>query len=143
MNERNSTPWWFWTISAVLLLWNLMGVEAYIAQVTAGHEDLIASYGQEQADVIASQPSWYVGAFALAVFAGALGCLFLLLRRTWAFWPLLISLLCVMAQNVYFYMNGLYEYVHGGAWVMTIAIPIIAIFLVWFSKRMSAKGILR
>jgi uncharacterized membrane protein len=140
---RPATPWWFWAISGLALIWNLMGVGAYIMQATATPEDLVAAYGQTQADLMAAQPAWYTAVFALAVFAGALGCLLLLLRKAVAIWPLLLSLICVALQHIYFAMSGTYEFVQGAEWTMVILVPVVAIFLVWFSRNMRARGILK
>ncbi len=136
-------PLWFWAVSALALLWNLMGVWQYIWQTTATSEDLAKVYNATQLDMINAQPAWYTGVFALAVFGGALGCLLLLLRKKIALWPLLLSLICVIIQNIYFATAGVYAHIHGGEWVMTLLIPLVAILLVWLARHMSAKHILR
>lgn len=134
---------WFWVIGGLAFLWNVMGVAAYIGQSYMSDEQIIATYGAEQATLIITQPAWYTAVFALAVFGGAIGCLGLLLRKSWALWPLLLSLLCVILQNVYFALNNVYANVHGGQWLMTILIPLVAVFLVWFARRKIADGTLR
>jgi len=136
-------PVWFWIVSALALVWNLMGVGAYIAQVTMTPEKIVETYGQTQADLMAAQPAWYTAVFALAVFGGALGCLGLLLRKRWALWLLLLSLICVIIQNIYFAMSGVFDYVHGGQWVMTIMIPVIAVLLVLLARKGIANGWLK
>jgi hypothetical protein len=104
---------------------------------------IVEAYGSEQATMIITQPSWYTAVFALAVFGGAIGCLGLLLRKSWAVLPLMLSLLCVVIQNIYFAMTGVFENIHGGQWAMTILIPVVAVFLVWFARKKKAEGILR
>jgi uncharacterized membrane protein len=133
-------PKWFWIVSAIALLWNLMGIGAYLSQVMMSPEKIAEAYGQVQAELIAVQPAWYTAVFALAVFGGALGCLGLLLRKNWAMWFLLLSLICVIIQNIYFAMSGAFEHVHGGAWVMTLMIPIIAVLLVLLARKAKASG---
>jgi len=142
VNLRPSTPWWFWVISGLALIWNLLGVIAFVMQLSMSPEDVVAAYGQEQADLITSQPTWYIIAFGAAVFGAALGCILLLLRKRAAIWPLLISLIAVIIQNIYFIMSGFLDQVHAGQKVMTLMIPGIALFLVWFSHRMTKRGIL-
>ena len=46
-------------------------------------------------------PAWVTGAFAIAVFGGALGCVGLLMLKRWSTWLLLISLLAVLAQDLW------------------------------------------
>lgn len=134
---------WFWVIAVLALLWNLMGVAAYLGQSFMSDAQIAEAYGAEQAAAIAAQPSWYTAVFALAVFGGAIGCFGLILRKTWAVWPLWLSLICVILQNIYFALNGIFADIHGGQWAMTVLIPIVAIFLVWFARRKTAAGILR
>lgn len=140
---RVATPWWFWVISALALLWNLMGVGAYISDSMMSYEDMVTNYGQVLADAAAAQPAWVTAAYALAVFGGALGCLLLLLRKKVALWPLLLSLLAVIVQQGYMWLgSGVMNEVPTGNKVMYITIPIIAIFLVWFAKKMTAKAVI-
>ncbi len=137
------TPVWFWIASGLGLIWNMIGVSQYIWQVTATPEALEAVYSAAEMAIIEAQPAWYTAVFAVAVFSGVLGCLGLLLRKKWALWALGLSLICVILQNIYFLMAGVYAHIHGGAWVMTLMIPAIAIALVWIAKHMSTRGILK
>lgn len=136
-------PAWHWIISGLLLIWNLLGVGAFIMQMRATPEQILRDYGQVQADIIAAQPAWYPIIFGLAVFGGAVGCLGLLLRKKWANQLLLISLIAVIIQNIYFATAGVFEHTHGGQWSMIILIPLIAIFLVWYARKMTVRGILK
>ena len=138
-----NTPIWHWIISGLLFVWNLMGVGAFIMQMRSSPEKILADYGQVQADLIAAQPSWYPVIFGLAVFGGALGCLGLLLRKKWTSILLIVSLVAVIIQNIYFGMAGVFEHIQGGQWAMSLMIPLIAVFLVWYARKMTAKGILR
>lgn len=141
---KEKAPWWFWVVSAVLLLWNLMGVGAYISDATMSHEDMVKNYGQVLADAAAAQPAWVTGAYALAVFGGAIGCLLLLLRKKIAIWPLILSFLAVILQQGYMWLgSGVMSEIDMANKVMYISIPIVALFLIWFAKAMTRKGILR
>lgn len=137
------TPWWFWLISGVALLWNLMGVGAYISDMNMSYEDMVKNYGQALADAAQSQPAFVTGAYALAVFGGALGCLLLLLRKKIAIWPLIISLLAVLVQQGYsWFGTDVMASVPMGNKIMYISIVVIAVLLVWFARRMTTKRIL-
>jgi len=133
----------YWVVAGLAFVWNLMGVGAYISQSMMSDAQIVETYGAEQATMMMAQPAWYTAVFALAVFGGAIGCLGLLLRKSWALWPLVMSLLCVIIQNIYFGMNGVFENVHGGQWAMIILIPVVAVFLVWFARKRIADGTLR
>ena len=104
MNQETMAkpPVWFWVVSGLALVWNLLGVMAYIVQVTMSPETLAALPEADQA-AYAALPSWYMAAFATAVFAGSLGCLALLLRKKWATLLLTLSFAAVVIQQIYFF----------------------------------------
>ena len=81
-------PLWFWILSALLLVWNLLGVMAYVQEATMTAEALQAMPAAERA-LLQSRPAWATAAFAFAVFGGASGCLLLLLRTRIAIAPIL------------------------------------------------------
>lgn len=142
--EESKTPWWFWLASGLALVWNLLGVGAYITDVRMSHEDMVNAYGQVLADAAAAQPAWVTGAYAIAVFAGALGCLLLLLRKKLAIMVLLLSLIAVILQQGYMWFgSNVMSEVPSGNKAMYISIPIIAVLLVWFARRMTARNILK
>ena len=78
--KQNKAPVWFMIVAAVLLVWNAMGVMAYIQQVTMGPEALAALSGAQR-QVLENTPAWATAAFAVAVHGGVLGCLLLLLKK--------------------------------------------------------------
>ncbi|MGB5723645.1 MAG: hypothetical protein WBM39_04460, partial [Parasphingorhabdus sp.] len=80
MTQKTKAPIWFWVASAVALVWNALGVFAYIQQVLMSAEQF-ASLPQQQQDLLASQPTWVTAAFAVAVFAGFVAAIVLLMRK--------------------------------------------------------------
>lgn len=91
----DTPPTWFWVISGVGLVWNLIGVVAFIGQMTMDLNTLSAA---ERA-FYESTPAWATVAFAVAVFGGVFGCVGLLLRRSWAFAMLVVCLLGIVVQD--------------------------------------------
>lgn len=141
---ENKTPAWFWIVSGVALLWNLMGVGAFISDATMSQEDMVANYGQALADAAAAQPIWLTGVYAIAVFVGALGYLLLLLRKKLAAPVLVVSLIAVILQQGYMWLvSGVMSEIDMATKIMYISVPIIAVLLVLFARRMTARGILR
>lgn len=88
-----------------------------------------------------STPSWLIAVYALAVNAGALGCLLLILRRTWAVPVLIVSLVCIVVQMGYSLTMTEAMQVYGGTVVAQAAfITAIGIYLVWYSRRAKDNG---
>ena len=126
--STNKPPIWFWILSIIALVWNGMGVNIYLQQAFKT-ESYQTMYSEEQLEIAANVPAWVTAAFAIAVFAGALGAIGLLLRKTWAVKLWFLSLIAVIIQMGYTLING-YE----SSIVMTVMIILFALFFVWFSR---------
>lgn len=133
-NSLNKPPIWFWIVSVIALIWNVMGVNAYLQQAY-NTESYRAMYSEEQLEIAANMPAWVTAAFAIAVFAGALGAIGLLLRKSWAVKLWLLSLLAVIVQMGYILING-----YVSSMLMTIMIIIFALLFVWFARKSEANG---
>lgn len=141
MNESITIkpPTWFWVVSVLALLWNLMGVGAYLAEAFMT-EEVLSAMSEADRGILEARPAWVTAAFAIAVFSGLLGCIGLLLRKKWAYILLLLSLLGVLAQNTYyFFMSNATEGLSSTDLVMTILVIVISIFLVFFAKAVAKK----
>jgi small basic protein len=139
-NSSSKPPIWFWVVSVIALLWNIMGVNAYLQQAYKS-EAFRANFNEQQLAILDATPAWATAAFAIAVFAGALGCIALLLRKKWAKPLFLISFIAVLVQFSHeLFMTNASDYYDSFAWIMTISIPIIAALLVKLSKTSIAKN---
>jgi surface polysaccharide O-acyltransferase-like enzyme len=137
MNEAtlNKAPTWFTVVGILALVWNLMGVMAYVMQVTMG-PDVIAQLPQEQRELYENMPTWATAAFAIAVNGGALGCLLLILKKNLAGLVLQLSLAGVLVQMVHaFFMSKSFEVFGPGAMVMPVMVIIIAVYLVTLAAK--------
>lgn len=133
-------PVWFWVVSIAALLWNLLGVGAYLSDAFMSVEDL-GKMTQDYRSLYESRPAWVTGAYAIAVWAGALGCIGLLMRKKWARTLLLISLIGILAQQVYqFFMSNTFEVLGSEAMLLPGMVTVIGILLVLFAKRAEKKG---
>ena len=140
-NSSTKPPVWFWVIGIVALLWNLMGVNAYLQQAYQT-EGFKAMYNTpELLEMVNSTPAWATAAFAIAVFAGALGCIALLLRKSWAKSLFLLSLIGIVVQMIYnLFISKAMEVYGPGAALMPALVIVVGVFLVWYSKKSAAKG---
>ena len=134
--------WSFWAIGAVTLVWNVIGVINFFMQMNA---DALASFPESHRAIIESRPAWASGAFAIAVFGGALGCLLLLLRKRAAYYLFIASLLGVVVQLIH--TLGIASSTIGFSpfEISTIILMplVVAVFLIWYSKWAESKGWIR
>ena len=132
-------PVWFWIVSILALLWNLAGVMAYIGQAYMSAEDL-AALSEAERKLFETQPAWVTGAFAIAVWGGALGCIFLLMRKRWAKPVFVISLIGIIAQMGYnFFISNNFEVYGPGAMIMPIMVLLVGVGLILFSNKAIAN----
>jgi small-conductance mechanosensitive channel len=142
MNDEATTsvPKMIYWISGAALVWNLLGVAAYVGQVTMSPEDL-AALPEAQRALYENVPTWVTSAFAIAVNAGALGCLLLVLRKALALPVLIVSLVAVLVQMYHsFFMSNAMEVMGVAAVIGPAFVIIIGIYLVWFANDSKSKG---
>jgi hypothetical protein len=141
MNDETvgGVHWSFWAIGAVTLIWNVMGVINFFMQMNA---DALASFPASHRAIVESRPAWATGAFAIAVFGGALGCLLLLLRKPAAYYLFIASLLGVIVQLIH--TLGIASATIGFSpfeiSMIILMPPVVAAFLIWYSKWAKSKG---
>ncbi len=97
--SANSPRWLLWA-GIALLLWNLMGIGAFVSQFSMSPAD-IDKLPQIQRDLWAGMPGWAWMAYAIAVGAGTLGAIGLLMRKYWAALLFALSLIAVLIQFSY------------------------------------------
>ena len=138
-DETGGVHWSFWMISAVALIWNVMGVMNYLMQM---NPEALAAYPESHRAIVESRPAWATGGFAIAVFGGALGCLLLLLRKSAAYYLFIVSLLGVIVTMIH--TLGV-----AGSTIdlslfevsMMILMPlVVAAILIWYSKQAESRG---
>jgi hypothetical protein len=138
--NKESLPKWFMVLAVLGLIWNLMGVAAYISQVTMDAEAMAALPERDRV-FFENLPAYYTGAFALAVFGGSIGCLLLILKKKLATPILLISLLAVLVQMYYsFFVSGMAGQYGPGEYIMPVMIVILAVYLFMLSLRATKAG---
>jgi len=143
MNSTTNKPTTaFWVIGVIALVWNVMGVMAYLAQAYMT-EDVLATLPEAEQALYQNIPAWATAAFAIAVFGGSLGCLLLLMKKKLAKTVFSISLLGILVQMYYnlFQSNAMEVYGPGGM-VMPILVLVIGAFLIWYSQDLTKRGIL-
>ncbi len=130
-------PTWFRVVAGVALLWNVLGVVAFIGQQTMDP----ATLPPAERSFYEATPAWATAAFAVAVFAGVLGCIGLLLRKSWAVTVFLVSLLGIVVQigHSLFIGNGI-EVFGAAGFILPGLTLAIGVALLWLARLAMARG---
>jgi len=142
MNNAIAVPrrWTYWVIAFIALVWNLIGLAMFFVQARMTPE-MIAAMPPEQQQVYAATPAWLNVAFGVAVVAGVLGSLCLLLSKRWAIPLFLVSLLAIVVQMVGAYAFTPAWQAYGPAGLaMPVMLVVIALYLWWYARSAKAKG---
>ena len=136
------TPWHLWLVGVLALLWNAMGAFDYLMTETR-NEGYMSRFTPEQLEYFYGFPAWVVASWAIAVWGGVLGAIFLLLRKRYAVGTFLVSLLAMvvtMVQN-YVLSEGV-EVTGASGLAFTAVIFVVALLLYLYARAMRAKGLL-
>ena len=137
--NNNGAPTSFWIYSGAALVWNLIGFWSYYNSVTNPPTGNPAFTEAQQA-FFAATPSWVTGAFAIAVTAGTLGSIFLLMRKSWALPTFVVSILGVIVQNGYaFGVAGALDVFGGQALVLPSIVFVVGVLLILYSRAVQTK----
>ena len=133
MNETHIKPHWsFWVICVIALIWNLMGSINFTMQMDP---EMLANYPDEAKSLVETRPFWATIAFAIAVFGGLLGDIFLILRKAIAYYLFIASLVGVIVTNIHtFQVSGAIDILIGS--LMSV---IVAAFLIWYAALVKGK----
>ena len=138
LNGRPTTT--FWIVGGAALVWNLVGLVFYYSHVTMTPEAL-EGFTDAQQEFFNSTPMWATSAYAIAVNAGVLASLFLLLRKAWAVPLFMLSLLGILVQdfNAFVLANGLEVWGSNGI-ILPAVVVVIGVALVMYSRTAKEKG---
>lgn len=134
MNE-NKIHWSFWVICVVTLIWNVLGSINFVVQM---NPEMHEAYRETERLIIIGRPLWATVGFAIAVFGGAIGCLLLLLKKSFAFYLFIASLLGVLVTMAHALNLGI-NFGIGEILGFILMPMIVAIFLIWYSKLAERK----
>lgn len=132
-SSLNKPPLYFWIVSGIATLWYAIGAYNYVFQMfmTKEQRDVLSSADQVLYDTL---PFWYVSVFALAVATGFVASLSLLIRKRWAYILFILSFLAVGIQQFY-----ILTVINPRDIFISLSALVIAVFLIWFSKRAISK----
>ncbi len=133
-------PRWAMWASIALLAWNLIGVGAFAAQWQLA-SGAMADLPPEQQAMWRAMPGWAWAAYAIAVAAGVIGAIGLVIKKGWAVPVLFVCLIAVLIQffNAFVLQDGIAT-VGANAVVLPLVIIAIGILQVWLARKWRATG---
>jgi hypothetical protein len=136
----NKPPIWFFVVAVVALLWNAFGLMAVVADLRLSASDIAALPADQQA-LYAARPGWSVGGSVVAVVAGTLGCLLLLLRKRLAILVFAVSLAGILVQDLgIFVVAGAGKAGNPVPFVLQGLVLVIAVGLLLLARRAQSKA---
>jgi hypothetical protein len=132
-------PTSFYIIGAVFLIWNLIGLLFYYQQMTLTPEAL-ANMGPEIAAFMNATPVWANAGYAIAVNAGVVASILLLLRKFWAFPLYVVSFLGVLTQDFdAFVLRDVAAVWGSGAYYLPSIVILICIAEIGYSRSVANR----
>jgi hypothetical protein len=134
----------YWIISSLALVWMLVGVMAWTADLMTD-EAALAQMSEAQQQLFATRPQWLFVVYAIAIFSGLIGAIGLLMRKAWATVAFAVSLAAIVVQFGYTFIGLDAVRLLGPAAALPFPIVIFAIgvFLLWYSMKAKRDGRLR
>jgi hypothetical protein len=132
-------PRWLVILAVVMAIWNLMGMMAFMMQITMTAEQIVA-LPEKQQMLYQDIPLWVNIAFGYVVFGGSPGCTALAFKKAIALPILFISLTGVLVQMFHsFFIVRAFEVYGPGGSIMPMMVIIIALYLVWLANSAKTK----
>ena len=142
MTNSTSVSKGFWVVGILGLIWNCMGAFQFFLEYNYWtNPESRSALSEDLAPFYDTTPAWLYVIFAVSVLTGLIGCIGLLMRKSWAVSLFLISLITVVVQMMYNLIGTkLIEVIGPSAAVMPIVVMLIALGLFLYSKQSARKG---
>lgn len=128
---------WFKIVAVLAIVWNILGVMAYLMQITMTSETIQVIKNPAARALYENIPTWYTVIFGIAVFTGLLGSILLLIKKRIACSFFLISFITVVIQLIYnLFIAKTHTIFGASSMIMPAFILLIALFLLWYSRKM-------
>lgn len=136
-------PWHLWVVGVLAILWNLGGVMDYTLTQTrnAAYMD---QFTAEHLAYFNSWPVWFEGFWALGVWGAFAGSVLLLFRSRFAFHAYAVSLVGIVGTTFWTVTSPMPQSLNSaGLWAFNAMIILTVILLAYYSRRLTAAGVLR
>lgn len=136
-------PTSFYIIATVFIVWNLIGLMFYYQQMTLTPEMMAEYMTDAQIVIVTGTPEWATAGYAIAVNAGLVGAILLLLRKRWAAPFFIASLLGALVQDLdAFILRDVIGAWGSSALYLPAIVIVMCIVEIGYSRSAQAKGLL-
>ena len=145
VDTRAKTPWHFWVVVVLAVLWNGFGAYDYVMSNTVG-ETYFRQMGMTDPMIayFDTFPAWAVAVWAIGVWGAVAGTILMALRSRWAFHAFVVSLLGLLVSLVYTHVLSEGGKLAGQMGIVMNAVILAGcLFFVWYSRKMLTQGVLR
>jgi hypothetical protein len=134
-------PWHMWVVGIVSLAWNAFGANDYL-QTVLHNQAYLAAEPPAVIAWVARFPTWEVALWALGVWGAVAGSLLLLARSRHAVTAFALSLAGLAGSSAYQWLvNPPPPEGRSGAMIaIVVVIWAVAVGLLWYARRMQARG---
>lgn len=131
-------------VGVVSLLWNSVGAMDFVMTQTR-NVAYMKGFTPAQLEFYYGYPLWVVVAWGIAVWAGVMGSLFLLLRKRMAVQLFLSSLACMVLTDIYnFVLSKGLEVMGGAETLIFAAVIFVTGVLLWvYARSMFKRGVIK
>lgn len=139
-NTTRSTPWHFWLIGALLLLWQGMASFDYLATVFR-YEPYLSQFPEDALEYYFAAPVWMYAMWGIAAIGGLIGVLLILMRNKLAVPIFMAALVCGVVAVAYSFINP--PPGSEGANVFSLAVIAASVMILIYLLAMRKNGVLR
>lgn len=144
MNNSAKPDMWGLSFIAIFgMVWNFLGIIAFIIAMMVTRESLAASgTSAEQIDYVFETPLFAKLANAVGVFIGFAGALALYLRKRLAYYLFTLSLLAIMLLMIDTILRNGFSYLGPVNNAIYLAVMLIGLTLFWIAYKCNIDGVL-
>ena len=140
--QATKAPLHLWIVGVLAVLWNAIGAFDYSA-TQLRIDAYMSAFTREQLEYFYSFPAWTVAAWAFGVWGALLGSIALLLRKAWAVWAFGISIAGMVLTTIHnFVLTDGAALMGPGALAFSAVIWVVALFLFFYARAMTKRGVL-
>jgi len=137
MNDRErKIHWSFWVIGTLSLVWNGLGAINFFVQM---NPQILAAYRESERALVEGRPMWATVMFGIAVFAGTLGSVALLLRRRVALALFVAAFAGAVGTMIHSLSAGV-QFSAGEIVGIVLMPALVPLFLIWYSRFLGRRG---